>query len=135
MNIQVHSYANPTSRCAGPDCGCSNNQRTVADTSCRCCDHSSTMDSTSVCEGMYRCDNLFTYCLMQMAAVSLSNVCTDVSNKAQTNTTNWNDRPINFSRSSVLGLSNGFTIPGLDTAWMVMTLSTNPQFWGLTPIN
>lgn len=69
-----------------------------------------------------RCDNLFTYCLMPEAATiegDVPTVCDRALSKASTNRTNWNDQSIDFTREIVLGLSNGFSLPGISTAWSV----------------
>ncbi len=120
VEIEVHSYFNPSSRCAGPECGC-----TISDSSptqgCRCCDGDFPTTSSCDIDNRDRCDNKFTYCLRHLAPLSTSvdGACSQAVSSVNTSMVNWNDVNISFAADVVLGLSNSFTLRGLDNAWMV----------------
>lgn len=73
-----------------------------------------------MCTSNDRCDNLFTYCLTPIITTPLADeVCEGMSQKVTTTRTNWNDQEINFAGDVVLGLSNGFMLPGVNNTWKV----------------
>ena len=114
----MHSYSNPSSRCAGPECGCDDAPR-----GCRCCDR---IDPRGSCVGAQRCDNRFTYCLQRAASLSAGGgaACSQNDGGARTSIVNWNDQSIDFTADEVLGLSNSFNLLGLETLWMVRMVSS-----------
>lgn len=119
VKVQVHSYRNPTGRCADERCMCRIDRLDTF----RCCDNSATACSI-ICENRLRCDNIFTYCLMRSNATTVppdNSVCTDEAHRQRTTAVNWNDGDIDFSNvnDTVLGLQNGFRLTGLDATWEV----------------
>ena len=120
LEIEVQSYSNPSSRCGGAECGCTSSQ------GCRCCDDNIDDPPSPSCNARPKpCDNQFTYCLQRRASAQPAReggVCPQGSSRAETSGVNWNDARINFAAATVLGLSNGFTLPGVGSSWMVNLL-------------
>ena len=106
LQVRMISYSNPTGGCHE----CSDNHG--------CCDGlNSTTDS--VCSGEQRCDSYFVYCLR--VRYSSGSGCGSY-NATRRSLTNLNDAAVDFSQSTVLGLENPLTLPGLTNAWDVSVL-------------
>ena len=69
----------------------------------------------SHCDALSFCDNVFHYCLRSISTSNSSNECSGGSKS----NINYNDAPLNFSQSMVLGLPNPLPLRGLTTEWTV----------------
>lgn len=65
-----------------------------------------------ICTGTTRCDTLFTYCLQPIGSNTLC-VPQAVSETA------FDDRPIDFTQATVLGLPNPLPLSGVSERWEV----------------
>ena len=92
--VHSHSFSNPSNRCAQCQFGC--------------CDQF----GTTVCTGTDRCDTLFTYCLLPLNSTTL---CTPQAVSG----TAFDDRSIDFTQATVLGLPNPLPLSGVSERWEV----------------
>ena len=92
--VHSHSFSNPSNRCAQCQFGC--------------CDQF----GTTVCTGTDRCDTLFTYCLLPFNSTTL---CTPQAVSG----TAFDDRSIDFTQATVLGLPNPLPLSGVSERWEV----------------
>ncbi len=106
LQVEVTSYDNPTNRCE--ECGNPFSSQT-------CCD---SRENVSICTGIARCDNIFSYCLRELGT---SERREDLQNCSTTSTsiTNSDGAEINFTQPMVLGLENPFNLTGLTSEWTV----------------
>ena len=70
--------------------------------------------------GNRRCDTFFTYCLRPLNTTGFD--CGSSSGSEIQSGVNENDAAVNFSQSTVLGLSNPINLPGLTNDWNVSVL-------------
>ena len=81
-----------------------------------CCD-----DGSGPCtNGDRRCDTFFTYCLRPLNTTERG--CSSTSGNVLQSDVNENDAAVNFSQSTVLGLSKPINLPGLTNDWNVSVL-------------
>ena len=106
VEMRLNGYSNPTGKCGHED-GC----QTDTPGELYCCD---SYDTT--CSGWERCDSYFVYCLRPLGEDRLG--CLVNETRAESSS-NENDRPINLSRSRVLGLDNPQKFSGLGDAFKV----------------
>lgn len=116
VKVKVHGYDNPTNRC--PTC-----RHSVA-LQQGCCDN---FDNTGSCEGEDKCDNSFFYCLKRLNSRPDSNPretsrCGFHSSEGMISEQNVNGAPVDFSRSTALGIPNPFQLAGITLRWMVNIL-------------
>ena len=106
LEVTVFGYNNPTGRCQ--DC-------IEEDDDIRgCCDD---FENTR-CSGSELCDSFFTYCLRTIGSTGRG--CSYFGN--QISGVNSDDGPLNFSQSTVLGLTNPIILQGLTNTYTVMSL-------------
>ena len=92
-----------------------------------CCDYIPSLANDSKCTEEERCDHYFTYCLRGLNVPEEERGCESIR---ITSAIIQDGAPVNFSQSTVLGLSNPFTLPGLTMAWMVrIDILNNPHSW------
>lgn len=111
--VKVHNYDNPTNRC--PTC-----RHTVAFRQ-GCCDN---FDNTDSCVGQDRCDNSFFYCLKALDSRPDSDPrdtsrCGFHSSEGTISHRNEDGAPIDFTRSTPLGIPNPFQLAGITAKWKV----------------
>ena len=83
-----------------------------------CCDGMQMQDCVS---GNRRCDTFFTFCLRPLGTTGRG--CDSPSSGSEIQSeVNQNDAAIDFSQSTILGLSNPIVIPGLTNDWNVSYL-------------
>ena len=99
--VRSHSYSNPSNRCIQ----CQVNIGSQVG----CCDQFNTL---TACTGTTRCDTLFTYCLQPFGS---NTPCTPQA----VSETAFDDRPINFTQATVLGLPNPLPLSGVSQRWEV----------------
>ena len=105
VEVRLNGYSNPTGSCQ--DC--------ISSTGLTCCD---TSRVTSDCSDEGRCDSYFFYCLRPFGEVRPNPGC--FSNETRdTSAANRNDRPLDFSQSTVLGLNNPQVLSGLEDMYKV----------------
>ena len=97
--VRSHSFSNPSNRCFQCQLGCCDNY-----------------NSTTICAGSDRCDIIFTYYLCPFGSAS----CTDRA--GMRSGTAFDDRPIDFTQSTVLGLPNPLPLSGASERWEVNTM-------------
>ena len=107
VEVRLVSYNNPTGRC--PGCRLSGNDEVG------CCD----TFRVETCEDSQRCDSFFVYCLRPLNS-TVEGGCANFETK--TSNSNLNDGPVDFSRSTVLGLPNPFLLQGLTDAYTVSVM-------------
>ena len=107
LQLQLLGYNNPTQQRIG---FCNSNQCFGP-----CCD-----GSGSCTNGDRRCDTFFTYCLRPLDMLGFG--CGSSSGSEIQSDVNENDAAVNFSQSTVLGLSNPINFPGLTNDWNVSVL-------------
>jgi hypothetical protein len=91
-----------------------------------CCD-----DGGGSCgNGNRRCDTFFIYCLRPLGTNGFD--CGSNSGSEIQSGVNENDAVINFSQSTVLGLSNPINLPGLTNDWNVSVLVVHIVFAVIT---
>ena len=112
VEVRLNGYSNPTGKCGHVKHRCQTNTPGEF----YCCD---SYDTT--CSGNERCDSFFFYCLRPLGEDRLG--CLDNETRAESSS-NENDRPINFSRSRVLGLDNPQKFSGLRNAYKVRQVSS-----------
>ena len=78
-----------------------------------CCDNHLVM--ISYCSGSQRCDSFFVYCLSDQRGGC-------VFDTERTSEANSNDRPLNFSQNSVLGLENPIVVSGTMDSYTVSVI-------------
>ena len=102
VEVRLNGYTNPTGRCQGYQTPC--------------CDGFAT-----VCSGSNLCDSYFTYCLRPFGDIREPPVgCTRSSNEYRNiSFINTDDRPLDFSQSTVLGLNNPQVLSGLEGPYEV----------------
>ena len=108
LQLQLLGYNNPTqqrinfcnsNQCFGP-----------------CCD----AGSGPCRNGDRRCDTFFTYCLRPLDTLVFG--CGSSNGSEIQSDVNEDDAAVNFSQSTVLGLSNPINFPGLTNDWNVSVL-------------
>ena len=108
VEVRLNGYTNPTGQCQ--DCDWTSN----------CCDVPPEIlhinITTDDCIGERRCDSYFNYCLRR---ISDKKPDCSPSERRNTSSINSNDGPLNFSQSTVLGLSNPQVLSGLRGAYKV----------------
>jgi hypothetical protein len=110
LQLQLIGYVNPTQQRIT---GCNINDFQCFGT---CCDA-----GTGACtNGDRRCDTFFTYCLRPLGTTEFG--CGSSSGSVIQSDVNENDAAVNFSQSTVLGLTNPINLPGLTNAWNVSVL-------------
>ena len=97
LEVRTHNYSNPNSL--------------LATASVVCCDESC---------GMPSCDNIFYYCLRSLGTSNKDGECSG-GNRSHVN---YDDAPLNFSQSTVLGLPNPLPLRGLTRNWTVSITSS-----------
>ena len=113
LEVHIHSYDNPSGRCPG----CIERLNTEPG----CCDLYSDLDS---CMGDDKCDTYFIYAVGTLDSSQPGDNCS--SSELQSNQStrqvslhNEDDRYLDFSNKTVLGLSNPLILHGVDDAWRV----------------
>ena len=101
LEVRLYGYDNPTGRCQG----------CVSLGQVGCCDRHDTMECSS-----FLCDTYFHYCLRSLGSQE-GGECSYFG--SVTSSATLDDRPIDFSQSTVLGLSNPLILPGLTNQWNV----------------
>ena len=109
VEVRLNGYTNPSGKCRG--CNWPSN----------CCDNippeTRPIRTDNVdCIGERRCDSYFNYCLKPFGDRRLDCSASEYRN---TSAVNFNDGPLNFSQSTVLGLSNPQVLSGLRGAYKV----------------
>ena len=104
MEVRLFGYNNPTQTCQ--DCLFG---QFAADHGC--CDNF----VRTVCMGGDQCDSYFIYCLRTIGSTGRN--CSYFGTRMSS--ANTDDRPIDFSQSSVLGLDNPLQLQGLTDAYTV----------------
>ena len=105
VEVRLNGYSNPTGKC--------NSQACFTDSGQTCCDS----DDTNNCRGRERCDSYFIYCLRPLGEVDLG--CTGNGTRAVSQYNEDDKTDIDFSHSTVLGLSNPQNLSGLGDAYKV----------------
>ena len=95
--IRSHSFSNPSNRCSQCQLGCCDNY------------------NSTICTGSDRCDTMFTYCLQPFGS---DTPCTTRADSG----TAFDDRPIDFTQPTVLGLPNPLPLSGTSERWEVNTM-------------
>jgi hypothetical protein len=108
VEVRLNGYANPTGQCEGCEITFGWIQT--------CCDIQDINMATDDCIEERRCDSYFIYCLRPIGDRELD--CSS-SEYRITSSANPNDGPLNFSQSTVLGLSNPQVLSGLRGAYNV----------------
>ena len=107
MEVRLNGYTNPTGKCGyGEHC------QTNTPGELSCCDSSDT-----TCSGGERCDSYFVYCLRPLGEVGLG--CYANETRAISRSNENDESNIDFSLSTVLGLSNPQNLSGLGDAYEV----------------
>ena len=109
VEVRLNGYSNPTGKCGGygPDC------QTGTPGVLHCCDGS----DTTLCSGYERCDSYFYYCLRPLGEDRSG--CLDNETRAISQSNEDDKSNIDFSLSTVLGLSNPQSLSGLGDAYEV----------------
>ena len=105
---RLNGYSNPTGKCGHVEHGCQTN--TTGEF--YCCDG---FDTT--CSGNEWCDSFFVYCLRPLGEVGLG--CYANETRAISRSNENDESNIDFSLSTVLGLSNPQSLSGLGDAYDV----------------
>ena len=109
LQLQLLGYSNPTQQ----RLFCDNNVCSLDLDLGQCCDGG----SGPCTNGNKRCDSFFTYCLRPLGTSGFN--CGSSSGSEIQSGVNWNDAAVNFSQSTVLGLTNPINFPGLTNDWNV----------------
>ena len=110
VQVRLNGYSNPTGKCGHSDnCYTSSGDQTY------CCDSF----DTDNCSGDEMCDSYFTYCLRPFGSVQLTPPRCSTDEYRGISTVNRDDRSLNFSQSTVLGLSNPQMLSGLEGPYNV----------------
>ena len=108
VQVRLNGYSNPTGKCGhGPDC------QTGTPGVFHCCDGS----DTTLCSGAERCDSYFHYCLKPLGDVEFT--CRPGEFRIISQANEDDESNIDFSLSTVLGLSNPQNLSGLGDAYEV----------------
>ena len=112
MQVRLNGYSNPTGKCGHGD-AC--NVNTWSGHQTYCCDSY----STNNCGGGELCDSYFTYCLRPFGSVRLTPPRCSTDERRGRSNINRDDGSLNFSQSTVLGLSNPQNLSGLEGPYNV----------------
>ena len=108
VEVRLNGYSNPSGKCSHGE-GC----QTDTTGKFSCCDSS----DTQTCSGDERCDSYFHYCLRPLGVVRFG--CRGNERRATSQYNEDDESNIDFSLSTVLGLSNPQIFPGLGDAYEV----------------
>jgi hypothetical protein len=108
VEVRLNGYTNPSGQCEG--CEIFNGWIQT------CCDVQDINFATDNCIEERQCDSYFNYCLRPIGDGEPD--CSP-SERRDTSSVNMNDGPLNFSQSTVLGLSNPQVLSGLRDAYEV----------------
>ena len=118
MEVRLNGYSNPTGKC-GQGEGC----QTETPGELSCCD-----SSNITCSGNECCDSYFHYCLRPLGEVGLG--CYANETRAISESNQNDESNIDFSLSTVLGLSNPQFFSGLgdtyEVSYILITLLSKP---------
>ncbi len=115
VEVKLNGYTNPTGQCER--CKLLNGWIQT------CCDVKDINFATDNCIEERRCDSYFIYCLRPIGDRELDG-CSS-SEHRNISFPNSNDGPLNFSQSTVLGLSNPQVLSGLRSAYEVSGYDKN----------
>jgi hypothetical protein len=109
LEVRLYGYSNPTGTCQG----CVSVQTSEHG----CCDRFNTTE----CSSGLLCDTYFDYCLRPLGSEEEGGGGGGCSYSGYViSTTNRDDRFVDFSPSTVLGLDNPLILPGLTSDWNVI---------------
>ena len=107
VEVRLNGYSNPTGKCGHGRC------QTNTPGEFYCCDGF----ATSTCSGWERCDSYFVYCLRPLGKTDLG--CLANEHRAVSRSNQDDISNIDFSLSTVLGLSNPQNLSGLGDGYEV----------------
>ena len=113
LQLQLLGYSNPTQE----RFFCNNDGCRIDLDFGPCCDGG----SGPCTNGDRRCDSFFIFCLRPLDTPGFD--CDPNSGSEIQSDVNENDAAVNFSQSTVLGLSNPINLPGLTNDWNVSVYS------------